>query len=262
MASSDEKKSGVLVAYDVMAAPGRAINLVADLLMEGFLAPAPLGGEVLFFEHEGRLLGRTLTGGDGRAMVPFVPRAVGRMTVTVRVGESRRVRAQETTAGVFVWDRKRPILIVSMSALASAPRRPALGLPLPRSDAKLQNPDGGAVQALAALAKRAHLLYVTASDRLDLPEVRQWADRNRLPAGPVFPLKPGPMSLAQELERWRREGWTNIRGGLAGTADEAKALAGKKLKAVVPPNASSQEKWPDKAIIPKDWTDAARRLGE
>lgn len=260
MASSDEKKSGFLVAYDVMAVPGRSSNLVADLLKEGFLAPSPLGGEVLFFEHEGRMLGRTLTGGDGRAMVPFTPRAVGRMTVTVRVGESRRVTAQETTAGVFVWDRKRPIVIISMKTLVSAPRRPDLGLPLPRSGAKLQNPDGGAVQALTVLAKRVHLIYVTASDRLELFEVRQWADRNRLPAGPVFPLKPGPLSFAHELERWRHEGWTNIRGGLAGTADEAKALVEKKLKAVVPPNAPSQEKWPDGAVTLKDWSEAARQF--
>ena len=260
MASSDEKKSGLLVAYDVMAVPGRSVNLIADLLQEGFLASSPLGGEVLFFEHEGRMLGRTLTGGDGRAMASFTPRAAGRMTVTVRVGESRRVTAQETTAGVFVWDRKRPIVIISMKALVSAPRRPDLELPLPRSDAKLQNPDGGAVQALTVLAKRAHLIYVTERDRLELSEVRQWADRNRLPAGPVFPLKPGPMSLSRELERWRQEGWTNIRGGLAGTADEAKALVEKKLKAVVPPNAPLQEKWPDGAVALKDWSEVARQF--
>ena len=68
------------------------------------------------------------------------------------------------------------------------------------------------------------------------------------------------MSLAHELKRWRREGWTNIRGGLAGTADEAKALVGKKLKAVVPPNASSNEKWPDEAVILNDWTEIARQF--
>ena len=260
MASSDEKRSGLLVAYDVIAAPRQSINLVADLLEVGFLSYPPLGGEVLLFEHEGRMLGRTLTGGDGRAMVPFVPRAVGRMTVLVRLAESRRITAPETTAGVFVWDRKRPIVIISVKALVSAPRRPDLGLPLPRAHPKLLNPDGGAVQALTVLAKRAHLIYVTASDRLELSEVRQWVDRNRLPAGPIFHLKPGPMSLSHELERWRREGWINIRGGLAGTADEAKALVEKKLKAVVPPNAPLQEKWPDKVVTTKDWQEVARQL--
>ena len=260
MASSDGRKSGLLVAYDAMAAPGQAISLVAELLEESFLTHPPLGGEVLLFEQQGHVLGRTLTGGDGRAVVRFAPRAVGRMTVTVRLGESRRVTAEETTAGVFVWDRKRPIVIISMKALVSAPRQPDLGLPLPRAGPKLLNPDGGAVRALAALAKRVHLIYVIASDRLELPEVRRWADRHRLPAGPIFPLKPDPMSLARELERWRQEGWTTIKGGLVGTAEEAKALVDKKLKAVIAPTAPAKEKWPGQAVATKDWEEAARQL--
>jgi hypothetical protein len=68
------------------------------------------------------------------------------------------------------------------------------------------------------------------------------------------------MSLSHELERWRREGWTNIKGGLAGTADEAKALVEKKLKAVVPPNASLKEKWPDKAVTIKEWQEVVRQF--
>lgn len=260
MASSDEQQDGLLVAYDSMAVPGRPASLVADLLKEGLFAPSPLGGEVLFFEHEGRLLGRTLTGGDGRAVVLFTPRALGRMTVTVRVGESRRVTARETTAGVFVWDRKRPSVVISMKALSSVPLRPDLGLPLPRSGARLRNPDGGAVEALTALAQRVHVMYVTASDRLELSEARLWADRNRLPAGPVFLLKPGPIGLSHELDRWRREGWTNIKGGLAGTGDEAKALVDRNLKAVIPPDAPAKEKWPNKAVAAKDWQDVARQF--
>lgn len=260
MALSNDKAHGVLVAYDVLAAPGRAGTLVADLFEARFFTSAPLGGEVLLFEHRGRVLGRTLTGGDGRALLPFTPRAAGRMTVTVRVGESRRVTAPAATADVFVWDRREPIAIISMRALASAPRRPGLGLPFPRVGPALQNPDAGAVQALAGLARRVHLLYVTASDRLKLAEVRQWADRQGLPAGPIVPLQPVPMSLSRELERWRREGWTTIRGGLAGTADDAKALAGKKLKAVVPPNASSNEKWPDEAVRIESWSEIVQQF--
>ena len=260
MASSDEKKSGLLVAYDVMAVPGRSVNLVADLLKEGFLAPSPLGGEVLFFEHEGRMLGRTLTGGDGRAVTSFLPTTIGVVTVAVRLMESQRVTASEATAGIFVWDRRRPIVIVSLRALVSTPRKPDLGLPLPRSGTRLQNPDSGAVQALATLSRRANLIYVTASDRLELPGLRQWADQHRLPPGPIFHRKPMPMSLANDLERWRREGWTNITGGLAGTADEAKALVDKKLKAVSAPIAPSKEKWPDKTVTTTDWKEVARQL--
>ena len=257
MASSDERKPGVLIAYDAMAVPGQTLTLTADLVEEGFLTHAPLGGEVLLFQHRGGTLGRTMTGGDGRALLSFVPRATGVEKVTVRVVDSRRVFAPETTAKIFVWDRRRPVVIVSLPTLAPPARR---DFPLPGSSDQHPGPEGGAVQALLTLARRANLVYVTPRDRLELPEVRQWTDQHRLPAGPVFPLRPSPHRLASELETWRREGWANIKGGIVGTAEEAKALVEKGLKAVVPPTASSKEKWPEKTVTTADWNEVIKQL--
>jgi len=229
-----------------MAAPGQTLTLTADLVEEGFITHPPLGGEVLLFQHKGGTLGRTMTGGDGRALLSFVPRAMGVEKVTVRVVDSRRVTAPEATAWLFVWDRRRPIVIVSLPAL-SPPARPT-------------EPDDGAVQALMTLARRANLVYVTPKDRIKLPEVRQWTDQHRFPTGPHFPLKPSPKRLASELETWRREGWTNIRGGIVGTAEEAKALVEKGRKAVAAPTASSKEKWPEKTVTTTDWKEVVKQL--
>jgi hypothetical protein len=101
---------------------------------------------------------------------------------------------------------------------------------------------------------------MTGSDRLELPEVHAWTEMHRLPQAPIILLGPGPMSLARELERWHREGWTNIRGGIVETAEEAKALMDSKRKAVAAPTAASQEKWPEKTVRPKDWSEAARQF--
>jgi hypothetical protein len=258
MASSDATKPGVLIAYDAMAAPGHTLTLIADLVEEGFITHPPLGGEVLLFQRKGGTLGRTMTGGDGRALLSFVPRATGVEKVTVRVVDSRRVSAEEATATIFVWDRRRPIVIVSLPALAPPLRR---DFPLPGSSDQLPGPEGGAIQALVTLARRANLVYVTSRDRLELPEVRQWTDQHRLPAGPIFALRPSPRRLASELETWRREGWSNIKGGLVGTAEEAKALVEKGLKAVAVPTASSKEKWPDKTVTTTDWKEVVKQLG-
>ncbi|HEV8243422.1 MAG TPA: hypothetical protein VGQ07_05475 [Nitrospirales bacterium] len=257
MASSDERKHGVLIAYDAMAAPGQTLTLSADLVEEGFITHPPLGGEVLLFQYKGGTLGRTMTGGDGRALLSFVPRATGVEKVTVRVVDSRRVSAAEATATIFVWDRRRPIVIVSLPALATPLRR---DFPLPGSSDQLPGPEGGAVQALLSLTRRANLVYVTTRDRLELPEVRQWTAQHRLPAGPIFALKPSPRRLVSELETWRREGWTNIKGGLIGTTEEAKALVEKGLKAVAVPTASSKEKWPEKTVTTTDWKEVAKQL--
>lgn len=257
MASSDATKLGVLIVYDAMAAPGQTLTLTADLVEEGFITHPPLGGEILLFQHKGGTLGRTMTGGDGRAVLSFVPRALGVERVTVRVVDSRRVAAPEATARLFVWDRRRPIVIVSLPALAPSSRR---DFQLPGSSDQLPGPEGGAVPALLSLARRAHLIYVTPRDRLELPEVRRWMDQHRLPSGPIFALKPSPRRLASELETWRREGWTNIKGGIVGTAEEAKALVEKGLKAVASPTASSKEKWPEKTVTITDWKEVVRQL--
>ncbi len=260
MASSKGSKNGRLILYDSMAVPGQQVSLVADLLEEALFTHAPLGGEVLLFLHEGRALGRAMTGGDGRAVKSFVPSAFGVAAVTVRVEDTRRVTAPESTARVFIWNRKRPIIIGALSALVPRSRGPAVGLPMPDFGAKAQPPDGKAIEALSAVTRHANLIYVTAADRMELSELRRWANQHRLPAGPIFLLKGGSRGLARELEAWQREGWSNIKGGLVGTADEAKALLAKGVKAIVSPGASPKEKWPDKTIKTKDWTDVAQQL--
>lgn len=260
MASSEDKTRGLLIAYDTIAAPGQRVTLVADLLEDGLLTHPPLGGEVLLLKEGSRLLGRAMTGGDGRALLSVVPRQVGASTVMVELAGSPRVTASNATVRLFVWDRRRAIVLVSLNAMAARSRSPGLEVPLPGSGAKRPAPEPGAVQALKELERRAYLLYLTASDRLELPELHEWTELHKLPRGPIILLKTGPMSLARELERWQRDGWRNIRGGIVETSEEAKALRDKNLKAVAAPTVASQEKWPEQTVRPKDWSEAARQF--
>ncbi len=261
MASSEDKKGGLLIAYDTIAAPGQRVTLIAELLEDGLLTHPPLGGEVLLFKEGSKLLGRAMTGGDGRALLSVVPRQVGASTVVVGLAASPRVTASDATARLFVWDRRRAIVLVSLNAVVARSRPPGLEVPLPRSGgAKRPAPEVGAVQALKELDRRAYLLYMTGGDRLELPELHEWTELHKLPRGPIIPLRPGPMSLARELERWQREGWTNIKGGIVETAEEAKALTDTKRKAVAAPTVVSQEKWPEKTVRPKDWAEAVKQF--
>ena len=260
MASPEDKTRGLLIAYDTIAAPGQRVALVAELLEDGLLTHPPLGGEVLLFKEGSTLLGRALTGGDGRALLSVVPRHVGASTVVVGLAASPRVTASDATARLFVWDRRHAIVLVSLNALVARSRSPGLEIPLPRSGAKRPAPEAGAVQALKELDRRAYLLYMTGDDRLELPELYEWTEVHRLPRGPIILLRPGPMSLARELERWHRKGLTNIRGGIVATAEEAKALTDTKRTAVAAPTVASQERWPEKTVRPKDWPEAARQF--
>src|SRR5207245_7544605 len=81
MALSEDKTRGLLIAYDTIAAPGQRVTLVAELLEDGLLTHPPLGGEVLLFKADGRALGRSMAGGDGRALLSVLPRHGGVSTV-------------------------------------------------------------------------------------------------------------------------------------------------------------------------------------
>jgi hypothetical protein len=258
--ASFKEITGRLILYDSLAVPGHPVSLIAELVEEGIFTHAPLGGEVLAFFQGDRSLGHAMTGGDGRAVKSFVPPALGVVAVAVRLENVRRVTAAATTARVFVWDRRHPLVWVSFSALVPRARKPGPGFSFPGLGDKPPDPEGEAVKALATVSRRAHLVYVTAADRMEVPELRQWADQHRLPAGPIFSVNSGPRGLAHEIETRRREGWNNIKGGLAGTAEEAKVMVAKGVKTVISPSAPAREKWPEKAVKTKDWTEAARRL--
>ncbi len=111
---------------------------------------------------------------------------------------------------------------------------------------------------LSTLARRHALIYLCASDPLQLSGLREWADRHRVPPGPMVLIR-GDQGFADELDRLQAEGWTGIRAGLAGTPGEAKAFLDRGRRAVTPP-AASRHKWPAGVLQPKDWKDVGRRL--
>src|SRR2546428_7855652 len=157
MASSEDETRGLLIAYDTIAAPGQRVTLVVELLEDGMLTHPPLGGEVLLFKEGSKLLGRAMTGGDGRALLSVVPRRVGASTVVVGLAGSPRAAASEATARLFVWDRRRAIVLGSLNALVVRSRSPGLRIPLPRAGDQRPAPEAGAVHALKELGRRAYL---------------------------------------------------------------------------------------------------------
>lgn len=258
MASSDAEKRGQLILYDAMALPRREVTLIADLLEEGMFTRTPVGGVVLLFLHEGRPVGQAMTGGDGRGMKAFVPHTLGESRISVHLVESRRVTAPEATAKLFVWSKGRTILLISLPALM---QRPSGFAPLFGSEKKRPDVESGAIDALARLHRQASLIYMIAGDRGELSELRQWMAQQKCPSGPLMLLSSGVQALAHLLEGWRRAGWNNIRGAVAGSPDEAKTLLAKGIATVAPPS-TTREKWPDKVMKPRNWSEVAQRLAK
>jgi hypothetical protein len=255
MASSKDIKTGHLILYDALTAPRRSVPLIADLLEEHFLRNSGAGGEVLLFQHDGHPIGQAMTGGDGRAVKEFVPPRTGVSTISARLVDARRVTASEVTARLFVWEQRRPLVLIAMRALWP---RSTKFFPLAKIGSELPDPDSEAVKMLAELARHVGLIYVIKADPTELAELRAWLEKHHLPPGPIVLLK--SIGMRAELERLKREGWVGIKTGLVSSPDEAKTLVTAGKVAVASPSASERERWPEKTVKPKDWREAGKRL--
>ena len=258
MASSDREKRAQLILYDALTAPRHAVTITADLLVEHFPRNVGMGGEVVLFQHEGRPMGQVMTGGDGRTLKSFTPTAIGVTALSARLAASRRVTAGDATARLFVWERSRPLSLISLHAVVSHGQGFGSFFPFSESNAGFPDPEPDAVKMLSTVGRHNGLIYLIAADPMKLSDLRQWVARHHLPAGPIVLLQ-GTQGFAHELDRLQRDGWKGIKAGIPGTAVEAKVLLDSGRLAVAPPT-GSREKWPAKTVHAKDWTDVAKRL--
>ncbi len=238
MASSDRQKSAQLLLYDTLSAPRQSVSITADLLEEHFLRNSGVGGELVLFQHEGAPIGQAMTGGDGRAVRSFTPTAIGVTALSARLAPSHRVTAGEATARLFVWERSRPLSLISLHALVSHGRGSGSFLPFSETNAELPDPEPDAVQMLSTVARRNGLIYLIAADPIKLSDLRQWSARHHLPAGPIVLLQ-RTQGFAHELDGLQRDGWQGIKAGVPTV---------------------SREKWPAKTVQAQDWADVAKRL--
>src|SRR5438309_1776013 len=205
MASSDHQKSAQLLLYDTLSAPRQSVSITADLLEEHFLRNSGVRGELVLFQHEGAPMGQAMTGGDGRAVRSFTPRAIGVTALSARLGASRRVTAGEATARLFVWERSRPLSLISLQALIPHDRGFSSFIPFSESNAGFPDPEPDAVKMLSTVARHNGLIYLIAAAPMKLSDLRPWAVRHHLPAGPIVLLQ-GAHGFAHELDRLERDG--------------------------------------------------------
>ena len=67
---------------DVLTTPGKPVKLQANVFEKGLLGrKIGLGGESLEFLVQGKVVGTTMTGGDGRAYLEYTPRMRGNLAI-------------------------------------------------------------------------------------------------------------------------------------------------------------------------------------
>jgi len=259
-----EKTSAMILVKDSLTTPRQEARIEAKLLSQGLLRATPLGGEPVELVVNGAVAATGMTGGDGRAMLPFVPAAKSVVPVQVRVGNSPRVTAAEGQANIVVWERRTPVLVVELSSLmeeAAGDGVSGLTAAL-RQDVKAL-PD--AADELAKLSQFYYgIMYVAAlpagGDGFAVSaETRRWLATNKFPAGLILTIPTDADALGTKIDELHEAGWKSIKTGIGRSKPFVETFLRRRFDAILVPEPAKGEA-PRKAKVAKDWKEVRKKL--
>ncbi len=261
-----EKISGTLTVQDRLTSPNQPATIEAMLTWKGFKTEAALGGEPLELLVAGKVVASAVTGGDGRAIFSYTPKAKGSVPFTVRIGNSPRVTATEADGNLAVWERRGPIMAVEMTSLMEDTAGQGPSLIWPGKEAEGRSPMPDAAEELGKVTQFYYnLFYVVTQDRAAgsnsqvSAQARQWLKDRKFPVGHILVLPSDPAALGAKLDELHAAGWKTLKVGVGRTKAFAEAFLQRRLDAVMVPEPAKGEA-PRKAKVVKEWKDVRRKL--
>ena len=257
-----EKSSATIVVKDALTVPGQPATIEAKLISKQLMLIAALGGEPLELVVDGIVVARAMTGGDGRALLTYTPKAKGLAPVQVRVGKSPRVDQAEGQANLVVWEKRQPILVIELSALLdqSTPSRvPPIGVTL-ESERK---PMADAVEELGKLTQFYYRVIYVVEGRDGFQrsaETRDWLKHHKFPTGYLMTLPViDANTIGAKIDELHADGWRTVKVGVGRSKTFADAFLQRRLDAIMVPEPSKGEV-PRKAKVAKDWKEVRKKL--
>ncbi len=264
-----DKRDARLFVKDALTSPNHTATVEARLVaggMAGFLGNSGLGGEPLELVIDGKVVATAMTGGDGKALLSYTPKAKGLLPILVRVGMNPRVTAPGEQAILAVWERRHPILMVEMASLMEemGERGPFPGIGL-KIEAE-RKPLLDSAEVLGKLTKfyyRVIYVLALATSRTDgfreTVAARTWLAAHDFPSGYVLVLPPGEDVLGARIDVFHAEGWSTIKTGIGRSKTFAEAFLKRRLNVVMVPEPVKGDA-PRKAKVAKEWKEVRKKL--
>ena len=266
LSEAGDKISGTILVQDALTTPGHPTRVEARLSTHRLLTTKALGGEPLDLLVNGEVVGTGMTGGDGRAFLPYRTKTQGVIPIHVRVGTQSRVSTTEGVANLSVWEQRNPILAIELMALMDSAQA---NTPFPNIDLKSlsqQKPLRDAAEEIAKLTQFYYrVIYVVSlpsstDDRFRATvDARTWLKVNHFPAGYLLVLPPGEETLGAKIDELHQEGWKTIKVGVGRSKPFAEAFLKRRLEAIMLLQ-STAEHAPRRAKIAKDWKEVRKQL--
>jgi hypothetical protein len=261
---SADKVTGTLLVKDSLGVPHQPVAIEAKLIGKGLFAKSGMGGEPVELIIDGQVVGTGMTGGDGKAVIAYVPKRQGIVPITVRVGNSPRVAPAQGEANLAVWERRSPLVAVEQAALID---QPSMQAPLPGVGLAVEigtKPQPDAADELAKLAQFYYrIIYVVppaGADGFETgEEARTWLKQHHFPPGYVLALPSGERALGEKIDELHAAGWKSLKIGIGRTKAFAEAFLQRRLDAVIVPEPPKGDA-PRKAKVAKDWKEVRKKL--
>ncbi|TKB54409.1 MAG: hypothetical protein E8D50_04415 [Nitrospira sp.] len=264
--SAAEKISGTLTVHDSLTAPNQPATIEATLTGKSLRTEIPVGGEPIEFLIAGNVVATAMTGGDGRAILSYTPKAKGSVPFTVRVGATSKTAAAEAGANLAVWERRTPIIAVEMASLMETPIAQGPTVTLPGKDAEGRQPMPDAANELGKLTQFYYnVLYVVMEDKAVgtndqvNAQARQWLKDQKFPIGHILLLPSDPAAFGTKLDELHAAGWKTLKIGVGRTKAFAETFLQRRLDAVMVPEPAKGEA-PRKAKVAKEWKDVRKKM--
>ncbi|MDP1946513.1 MAG: hypothetical protein Q8L77_03350 [Nitrospirota bacterium] len=247
-----EPVPGILTVHDSLTSPNQPATIEATFTQKGLPTGTGLGGEPIELVIAGNVVATATTGGDGRAVLSYTPKAKGALPFTVRVGTTSSLAGVEAGANLIVWERRGPMMAVEMTALME--------------DAVSRRPMPDAAEELAKLTQFYYnVLYVVTQDKTVATydqvneQARQWLKEQKFPVGHILVLPAGPEGFGAKLDELHAAGWKTLKVGVGRTKAFAEAFLQRRLSAVMVPEPAKGEA-PRKAKVVKEWKDVRKKM--
>ena len=261
-----EKISGTLTVHDNLTAPNQPVTIIATVTKTGPLAQAGSGGEPLELVIAGNVVATAMTGTDGRASLPYIPKAKGAVLFTVRAGSTSEVALTEARGSLAVWERRSPIVAVEMAALMESTVGEGTTVIKPGDESEVRRPMPDAAEELSKLTQFYYnVLYVvtmekgvTNGDQANA-QARQWLKDQKFPSGHILVLPSDPEALGAKLDEMHLAGWKQLKTGIGRTKVFAEAFLQRRLEAVMVPEPAKGET-PRKAKVAKEWKEVRKKM--
>jgi len=264
--SAAEKVPGTLTVLDSLTAPNQPATIIATVTKTGPLAQAGSGGEPLELFIAGNVVATAMTGTDGRASLPYTPKAKGAVPFTVRAGTTSGVALTEAGGNLAVWERRSPIVAVEMASLMDSAVGEGTTVIKPGNESEVRRPMPDAAEELSKLTQFYYnVLYVVTMEKGATSReqanahARQWLTDQKFPIGHILVLPSDQEALGVKLDEMHLAGWKQLKTGIGRTKVFAEAFLQRRLEAVMVPEPAKGEA-PRKAKVAKDWKDVRKKM--